>query len=110
MNGCKAALDWQLIGVTLAGLFFFGLAFNGLVNALDERKSGYVSLLVAGGVLITLGGVAIVSWQCALLALAMFAASGTPMIIGEAARAVRKREAALRVLREGRNTERGNDD
>jgi hypothetical protein len=40
----------------------------------------------------------------------MFVASGTPMIVGEIYRAVQKREAVLRALREGRDTERENDD
>lgn len=105
MNGLSAAIDWRLIGVTLMGLFMFGWAFNALVNGLGDLKEGYTSLLVVGGVLITLLGVALISWQCALLTLAMFAASGTPMIIGEVIRSVRRREEVLKALREGRNDE-----
>lgn len=105
MIGCSGAVDWRLIGAIWGGLFFFGLSFNALVHALGSRHDGYTSLLVAGGVLITLLGLALVSWQCALLALAMFAASGTPMIVGEVYRAIRKREEVLKALREGRDDE-----
>ena len=75
MNGCIREIDGRLFGAILLALAFFGGFFNWMINTLGERKDGYVSLLVAGGVLITLGGIAVVSWQCALLALAMFAAS-----------------------------------
>src|SRR5512139_4211041 len=99
MNGLSPAIDWRLIGVTLMALFMFGWAFDALVTHLGDKKEGYTSLLVVGGVLATLLGVALISWQCALLTLAMFTASGTPMIIGEVIRAIHKREQVLAALR-----------
>lgn len=97
---CTWAFDWRLIGALLAGLFCFGLAYNALVTWLGERKVGYVAFLVVTGVLVTLGAFAFVSWPCALLILAFFSASGTPMIIGDIVRTVRAREAQMRKLQE----------
>ena len=99
MNAPSLALDWRLIGVTLAGLFFFGLAYNTLVTRLGDRKAGYTSFLVVGGVAVNLGALALFSWQSALLMAACFIASGTPMIIGEIQRHIQEREAALQALR-----------
>lgn len=100
MIGCSQAVDWRLIGAILAGLFMFGVAYNALVHHLGNKKEGYSAILVVGGVLITLGGLALISWQCALLAVAMFAASGLPMVIGDIYRSIRRREQALQVLRD----------
>ena len=100
MTGCTSALDWRLIGAVAFGLFCFGWAFNAAVTHLGDRKDGYVSLLVVAGVLVTLGGVALVCWQAAILSAAAFAVSGIPMIVGDIWRHIKAREAALRVLRE----------
>ena len=97
--GGSFALDWKLFGTILFGLFMFGSAYNAFVGSLEGRKDGYLAMLVAAGVGITLVGVAIISWQAAVLVLACFAASGIPMIIGEIARTIHKRERALRVQR-----------
>jgi hypothetical protein len=101
MNGCNPALDWRLIGAILAGLFFFGLAYNALMHYLGERKDGYTALFVVGGVMVTIGGLALIDWRCALLTLTLFAASGLPMVIGDVYRAMRKRDRVLEALREG---------
>ena len=92
-------VDWRLIGSVLFGLFMFGCAYNYFVGALNGKKDGYLAMLVAAGVAMTLLGVAIVSWQAAVLVLACFAASGIPMIIGEVSRSVNMREKALRIQR-----------
>ena len=97
--GGSFALDWKLIGSVLFGLFMYGCAYNAFVGSLEGRKDGYLAMLVAAGVGITLIGVAIISWQAAVLVLACFAASGIPMIIGEISRTIQKRERALRVQR-----------
>jgi hypothetical protein len=91
--------ELTMIVSVLFALFFFGWAFNSLVNWLGDRKDGYTSLLVVAGVLVTLGGVALIDWRAAGLALAGFAASGLPMVIGDVARTVAKREKALRLMR-----------
>ena len=97
MTGAEIAIDWRLLGSVLFGLFMFGLMFNGLVDWLGERKEGYVSLMVVGGVLVTLGGIAFISWPAAILGLAAFVASGLPMVIGEIVRTIKKREMTLRI-------------
>src|SRR3990172_6568261 len=74
MTGAEMAIYWRLLGSVLFGLFMFGLMFNGLVDWLGERKEGYVSLMVVGGVLVTLGGIAFISWPAAILGLAAFVA------------------------------------
>lgn len=92
-------LDWQMFGVVLFALFMFGLAYNGLVEWLGERKDGYTSLLVVAGVLITLLGITLIDWRAAALTLAGFGASGLPMVVGEIARTINKRERSLRLMR-----------
>ena len=91
-------VDWRLIVTVLFGLFMFGLSFNALINYLGERKDGYVAMLVVGGVLITLGGIALIDWRAAVLALIGFAASGTPMVLGDIARTVERRERNIRMM------------
>src|SRR5690606_21381708 len=88
-----------MIVAILFGLLMFGSAFNALVSWLGDRKDGYTSLLVVAGVLVTIGGVALIDLRAAGLTLAAFAASGLPMVIGDAARTVEKREKALRLMR-----------
>jgi uncharacterized integral membrane protein len=105
VNGCGSALDWRLIGAIAAGLFFFGLSYNALMHALGERKDGYTALFVVGGVLVTLTGLALIDWRCALLALTLFVASGLPMVIGDMYRSIKKKDAILAALREGMTTE-----
>lgn len=92
---CNSGIDWAQLGIVLFALGMFGLAYNALIHWLGNRKDGYVSLLVVGGVLITLLGVALIDWQAAVIGLATFSASGLPMIIGEVYRAISAREKAL---------------
>lgn len=95
MIGCTPVVDWRLIGAVAFGLFGFGVGYNALIHALGERKEGYTSLLVVAGVLITLGGVALIHWQAAALALLAFAASGLPMVVGDIGRHIWRREQAI---------------
>jgi hypothetical protein len=85
----------------LIALFCFGWAYNGLINSLGNRKEGYVSLLVAGGVLVTLGGAALIDWRASALVLVCFVASGLPMIIGDIWRSTKNREHRECELLEG---------
>ena len=94
------AVDWPVFIAVLAGLLLFGCGYAWFVYGLGERKSGYIALFVAVGVLVTLGGLAIISWQAAILALVYFAASGSPMIAGEIILAMRSRDRAIREHRE----------
>ncbi len=97
--GGTFVIDWRLIGSVLFGLFMFGCSFNFFVGALEDKKNGYLALLVSAGFGIILIGVAIVSWQSAVWVLACSAAAGIPMIIGEAYRSIQIREKGLRIQR-----------
>lgn len=99
----QMAVDGRLFAAVCIGLFFFGWAFNALVEKLDGKKDGYTALLVVAGVIVTLCGAAFISWQAALLVGALFVPAGIPMIIGDISRAIKAREIALQALRDGRN-------
>lgn len=89
----------------LIGLFVFGTAFNWFISRAHARKltEGYTALLVVFGTLVTIGGIHMLSlfWQAppALLAIIAFAASGTPMVIGDIARYLQMRERERKELR-----------
>lgn len=101
MNGLNSGGNWALIGLVAILLVAFGFAYNGLVDYLERRKyhEGFLSLIVAAGVVVTLVGVALVDWRSALLALGAFVCSGTPMMVGSIKRYVLRREAEQRALR-----------
>lgn len=98
--GQQMVIDWRLLGSVLFGLLMYGVVYNELVQRLGKRKEGYTSLLVVAGVLVTLAGVSLISWQSALLTLCAFAASGLPMVIGDIRRYVEAREKALETMRQ----------
>jgi len=92
-------------------LFIFGIFYNALVNWVETKgyDEGYMSLIVALGVGITLAGVAILSIQAALLSLAAFICTGSPMIAGSISRYMQRREAHLKALRENVNNDKSPD-
>lgn len=97
-----SAVDPLTIGIVAAGLFVFGLAFDRLYAWADARgdTEGYVWVFVAGGVFVTLVGLGIVFGEwVAIVALALFAASGTPMAIGEMWRFNARRQAGREAAR-----------
>ena len=91
----------MIVGI-YAALLLFGVAYNLLVAWLEKKGylHGFTALAVVVGVLATLGGVALISWQFALISLGAFCASGAPMLIGSILRYVKEREAAIRKMRE----------
>ena len=92
--------DYGVISAVLMGLLLFGIGYNALVEWLERRgyTEGYLSLIVAFGVFVTLCGVAILSIPAAFLTLAAFVASGTPMIAGSIIRYLHKREEMKRSM------------
>ena len=92
-------IDGRMIGVVVFGLVMFGIAYNFLMHHLGQHKQGYLSLFVAGGVLVTLAGLALIDARAAVLALVCFAASGAPMIAGEIVRSMIQHERVLKALR-----------
>jgi hypothetical protein len=76
-------------------LFVFGVGYNELVAWLERQgyDRGYTALLVVGGVLVTLLGVAVlIGFEAAAIVFGSFVASGMPMIVGSMQREARKRK------------------
>lgn len=95
-------LDFSLIVAVYSVLLALGCGYNALV-AYAGRKGyleGFTSLAVVVGVFATLGGVAVISWQAALLALGAFVASGLPMMAGSIGRYIRARKEAQESVRQ----------
>lgn len=88
------------VGVAI-GLALFGLAYNQLVTWTKRRgyDEGYMSLIVTGGVAITLLGVAILDASAAALAFFAFVLTGLPMVAGSVWRHVRARERSQNAIR-----------
>lgn len=93
-------LDSGTIAAVYLGLALFGVGYNALVEWLERKgyTEGFLSLIVALGVAITLIGVAVLSVQAAILTLLAFTASGTPMIAGSILRYLRAREEARKQM------------
>ena len=92
--------DLGTITAIFLALCLFGIGYNDLISWMGRRgyTEGYMSLLVAFGVMVTLGAVSILSIQAGILALLMFAASGTPMIAGSIFRHMCDRENSQKAL------------
>ncbi|MEZ0396804.1 MAG: hypothetical protein ABWK53_10305 [Anaerolineales bacterium] len=97
---CEIRLDSGVILAVFFGLMLFGIGYNALVAWLERKgyTEGFLSLVVALGVAVTLAGVAVLSIQAALLTLGAFVASGTPMIVGSIVRYLQKREEAKKAI------------
>jgi ACR3 family arsenite efflux pump ArsB len=95
-------VDFGSVLAVLFGLLLFGATYNHLVAWLERKgyHEGFLSLVVALGVFGTLVGIAVLSWQTALLSLGGFVFTGTPMILGSIARYIQQREAAKRAIKE----------
>lgn len=92
------------VALTLAMLLAAGAWYNWLVARLlaAHPDQPYTAFLVAGGVLATLVGSAVlVGVEAALLVLMCFAASGLPMVIGSMGRALDDRRRERRAHIEG---------
>lgn len=87
------SVDIGVVVIVFLLLLIFGGLYNQLVAFLERQGylEGYLSLIVAAGVFITLIGVSILSWEVALIILVCFIASGTPMIIGSITRYIHQR-------------------
>jgi hypothetical protein len=84
-----------LVVAILIGLPVFGYAYNKLMDFLHGKE--HTSVYVAGGVLVTLGVGALISWKAALMYLVLFALDGIFMIVGEFRRT--EKQAKTRVKR-----------
>ena len=100
-------LDLSTVIAVFCALILFGIFYNRFEDWADRRgyTEGYLSLVVALGVLVTLIATAVLSWQSAVLTLICFVASGTPMIIGSIIRYLKLREAAIERIKNERQTQ-----
>lgn len=98
---CEIRLDYGVIAAVFLGLLLFGVGYNAFVAWVERRgyTEGYLSLIVAVGVAMTLVGVAVLSIQAALLALGAFIATGTPMIVGSILRYIQARDRSKRDIK-----------
>lgn len=80
-SGINGAIFWGLCGTLLAA----GMLYNQAMAWLERtgRLEGFVSMFVAGGVLLTLlAAWPLIGLQNALLVLALFVPAGLPMMVG----------------------------
>lgn len=109
-------LSSTLFFSVLMGLFLFGVVYDQVVSWLERtnRQRGFVSLLVVAGVAVTVGAsIPLIGLQHAEMLLALFAASGLPMVSGSIWRHMQRRaaeeaqaqELAKRMLSEVRDDE-----
>jgi len=99
--------DWGTVWVVFGALFAFGYLYNLAVTWLERNgyDEGYTAMLVVGGSLATLAGVAIIDWQAAVLTLGAFACSGFWMVVGSWWRHVRRRKRSQEALLDDGTTE-----
>lgn len=84
-----------LIWTTFTAAFAFGVGFNALVTWLNRRghSEGYTALLVVTGTLATiLACTPHLGWRTTAVLIAHFAASGSPMVLGDIQRYVESRQ------------------
>lgn len=91
------------IPVMAAILFLFGFVYDRIVSWMERNgyDEGYTAILVVVGTLVTLGGVALVDWRAATLALGAFAFSGFWMVVGSWWRHVQARRRGQQAIRRG---------
>lgn len=71
------------LAMAFGGLFMFGILFAWLVNYIQKRTKHYTAELVVIGSLVTvLVSGFIIGWAKMAVVLILFAASGSPMIVG----------------------------
>lgn len=86
--------NYLMVAGTIGALFGFGLWYDRQVYRWDVQgyHDGYLSLIVALGVLVTIIGIALLDlvlpWNAGAIALVAFTASGLPMVAGSIRRHV----------------------
>lgn len=91
----RQKIDKRRMAAVYAGLFVFGVAYDRLVEWLEERgyDDGYTSDLVVIGTLVTLAGtLPLVGLRSLAVTVGAFVASGLPMSLGSKLRYKRWRE------------------
>lgn len=91
-----------VVAGTIGALCGFGLWYDRRVSQWEQLgyHEGYLSLIVALGVLVTIAGIAVLdlvlTWNAGLTALVAFSASGLPMIAGSVRRHVASQRRLFR--------------
>lgn len=78
-----SGINWPTFGLVLAALFLFGCLYAALVRFMAKRGAdGQTAWMVVVGVAVTLfGGVFVIGLENTVLTVALFAASGLPMVV-----------------------------
>lgn len=112
----RQKIDKRRMAAVYAGLFVFGIAYDRLIEWLEERgyDDGYTSDLVVLGTAVTLAGtLPLVGLRSAAVTLGAFVASGLPVSLSSKLRYKRWREREGRsqgMARNGRfSSSQGND-
>jgi hypothetical protein len=92
--------DLGTISAVFLGLVLFGIGYNSFISWAERQgyTEGFISFSVVLGVVVTLGGMAILNWKGAVTALCCFAASGLPMIVGSISRYLTSRKQAQETM------------
>lgn len=108
MEPVNSELLWRTVVASLI-LAIFAYSYDRWLSSLEARgrHEGYLSLIVAGGVLVVLLAALFVTWPlgpnarlAVLLVASLFLPAGIPMIVGSAMRHADRREAELQKLYE----------
>lgn len=91
----KLQVFFPVIVAVIILLPVFGYFYNRLMDKLKGKE--HMSVYVAGGVLVTLGAGALISWKSSLLFLVLFGLDGIFMMVGEYKRT--EKQAKTRVKR-----------
>jgi predicted membrane channel-forming protein YqfA (hemolysin III family) len=96
----EIGIDLGTFIALIMGLMSTGILYNAFVSWAARRgyKEGFTSIFVAGGVMMVLIALSILSIQMAVVTMLLFVAAGTPMIVGSIVRYVTRREASQRAL------------
>jgi hypothetical protein len=108
-NGFASGTNWALFGGMFGALVGFGVLYNHLMAWLERtgRLEGFVSLFVAGGVIITLAMAwPLIGLQNALIVLALFVPAGLPMMVGSMWRYIEARRSHQDESRAARGAQR----
>jgi len=87
----KLQVFYPVIVAVIILLPVFGYFYNRLMDKLKGKE--HMSVYVAGGVLVTLGAGALISWKSAVLFLILFCLDGAFMMAGEFKRTERQAKA-----------------
>jgi predicted membrane channel-forming protein YqfA (hemolysin III family) len=91
----KLQVFFPVIVAVIILLPVFGYFYNRLMDKLKGKE--HMSVYVAGGVLVTLGAGALISWKSSLLFLVLFGLDGIFMMVGEYKRT--EKQAKTRIKR-----------